>query len=103
MSEPLAPPPAAQPVAPAYGYQQPRPTNSLAIVSLVSAFFISLVAVITGHIALRQIARTGEGGRGLAIAGLIIGYLSIVATVVYVAFFLFVILASASSGTTTSY
>jgi hypothetical protein len=58
--------------------------NVLSIVSLVSAFFVSLVAVITGHIALSQIKRTGEKGRGLAIAGLILGYLSIAATIVVI-------------------
>jgi hypothetical protein len=55
-------------------YAPARKTNVLAIVSLVSAFFVSLAAVITGHIALKQISQTGEDGRGLAIAGLIIGY-----------------------------
>lgn len=60
-------------------YQQAPKTNVLAIVSLVSAFFVSLVAVITGHIALKQIKTTGEGGRGLAIAGLILGYVGIAA------------------------
>ncbi len=33
-----------------------------------------LAAVITGHVGIGQIGRTGEGGRGLAIAGLILGY-----------------------------
>ena len=50
--------------------------------SLVSAFFIHLVAVITGHIALSQIKRTGEKGRGLAIAGLVLGYLGILAGII---------------------
>ncbi|MHA7305646.1 thioredoxin domain-containing protein [Arthrobacter sp. TMN-49] len=57
-------------------------TNTLAIVSLVSSFFVGLAGVITGHIALSQIKRTGEDGRGLAIAGLIIGYLMTLAAVV---------------------
>ena len=56
----------------------------MAIASLVSGilgvvvcpFVGSLPAVITGHIALRQIAASGNtlGGRGLAIAGLVLGY-----------------------------
>lgn len=63
---------------PAYGQQVPQNKyNALAIVSLVSAFFIPLVAVITGHIALSQIKRTGELGHGLAIAGLVLGYIAI--------------------------
>jgi len=94
-------PPAApayqQPAPPAYGAQQPAPPaygqpygqptgpdkyNVLAIVSFVSSFFISLVAVITGHIALSQIGKTGEKGRGLAIAGLVLGYLGILTGII---------------------
>lgn len=37
------------------------------------------MAVITGHIALHQIKRTGEKGRGLAIAGVVIGYAGLIA------------------------
>ncbi|WP_166785702.1 MULTISPECIES: DUF4190 domain-containing protein [Cryobacterium] len=79
--------------APAYGqqpYQQPyaqqSPTekyNVLAIVSLVTSVLgISLAGIICGHIGLSQIGRTGEKGRGLAIAGLVLGYLGIVAGLV---------------------
>ena len=86
------------PPAPQYGQnygqptQQPGKYNVLAIVSLVSAFFISLVAVITGHIALSQIKRTGEQGRGLAIAGLVLGYLGIVASIIGLILFFAVLL-----------
>lgn len=52
-------------------------TNTLAIVSLVTGFCCSIAAVITGHIALGQIRRTGEAGRGLAITGLVLGYVSL--------------------------
>lgn len=53
-------------------------TNVLAIVSLVASIVgFGLVGVITGHIGLNQIKQTGEQGRGLAIAGLVIGYISI--------------------------
>jgi len=55
-------------------------TNTLAIVSLVTGFCCSIAAVVTGHIALGQIKRTGEAGRGLAIAGLVLGYASIALT-----------------------
>ncbi|TFC43434.1 DUF4190 domain-containing protein [Cryobacterium sp. TMT1-21] len=80
--------------APAYGqnaaYPQPYAAqgssekyNVLAIISLVTAVLsISLAAIITGHIALSQIGKTGEKGRGLAIAGLIIGYASLVLSVI---------------------
>ena len=39
-----------------------------------------LVAVVTGHVGISQIGRTGESGKGLAIAGLIMGYLGVVLT-----------------------
>ncbi len=53
-------------------------TNLFAILSIVTAFFASILAVIAGHVALRQISRTGENGRGLAIAGLVLGYVGLV-------------------------
>lgn len=60
-------------------------TNPLAVGSLISSlcFFVigSLVGVILGHLAWRDIKRTGEGGSGLAMAGLIIGYLGLVPVV----------------------
>lgn len=69
------------------GYQQPNmpaKTNTLAIIALVSSFFISLLGVILGHIALNQIKTTGEGGRGLAIAALVIGYVSMALAVILI-------------------
>ena len=39
-----------------------------------------IVAVVTGHLGLAQIGRTGEGGRGQALAGLIMGYLGLALT-----------------------
>ncbi|GAB3664348.1 hypothetical protein GCM10027591_14550 [Zhihengliuella somnathii] len=63
---------------PGYAYAAPvRPTNTYAIISLVSSFFIAVVGVIFGHLARKQIRETGEAGDGLAIAGLIIGYVHI--------------------------
>ncbi|MBM4423471.1 MAG: DUF4190 domain-containing protein [Chloroflexi bacterium] len=38
------------------------------------------IAVVTGHVGISQVGRTGEGGKGMAIAGLIMGYLGIVLT-----------------------
>jgi uncharacterized protein YacL len=76
-----------------YGQAGPAKYNVLAIVSLVSAFFVSLVAIITGHIALSQIKRTGEQGRGLAIAGLVLGYIGFVGGII-IAIVVFAVLAS---------
>lgn len=51
-------------------------TNTLAIVSFVSSFFVGLVGIITGHIALKQMRQRPQLGRGFALAGLIIGYIA---------------------------
>jgi hypothetical protein len=37
----------------------------------------SILAVVFGHVALKQIERTGQGGRGMAVAGLVLGYLGL--------------------------
>jgi hypothetical protein len=42
----------------------------------------SICAVILGHLALRRLRRTGHSGRGLAIIGLVLGYVGVVATFV---------------------
>ncbi len=52
-----------------------RKVNTLAIAALVLGLLIPIGGIITGHIALVQINRTGEGGRGLALTGTILGYL----------------------------
>ncbi|WP_336651506.1 MULTISPECIES: DUF4190 domain-containing protein [unclassified Leucobacter] len=65
-------------------YVTSAPTNTLAILSMIASivglFTFALFAiggVVMGHISLNQIKRTGESGRGMAIAGLIVGYVAI--------------------------
>ena len=88
--------------APTYGASTAAKTNVLAIVSLVSSlvgFFTGigfLVGVVCGHISLSQIKKTGEQGRGMALAGLIIGYIGIALSVILTIVF-FGILASLST------
>jgi Domain of unknown function (DUF4190) len=55
-------------------YLPPPPTNGTAIAALVFALLFAPVGIVLGHIARGQIKRTGEGGRGLATAALIIGW-----------------------------
>lgn len=73
-----------------YQPQQKPPMNVLAIVGFIGAFFISIAGIVLGHIALSQIKRTGEGGRGLALAATIIGYariaLDILGTIAFLGF-----------------
>lgn len=88
------PPPGAQPQYPTspgqypppgagYGTPPPAPggtTNTMAIVSLVLslaglAVWISApVGAVLGHVARRQIRERGEQGDGMALAGIIIGW-----------------------------
>ncbi|WP_123029151.1 peptidylprolyl isomerase [Mycolicibacterium stellerae] len=68
-----------------YGYPRPRPTNGMAIASLICAFVFAPLGIIFGHISLSQIKRTGEEGHGLAVAGLVISYLITVGTIVVMA------------------
>ncbi|WP_314148264.1 DUF4190 domain-containing protein [uncultured Leifsonia sp.] len=93
---------AGQPYPAPYGYAQAPRTNTLAIVSLVSAFVVSIVAVITGHIALAQIRRTGEAGRGMALAGLIIGYVGVGFTVLVFAIWLITFISIVTYSTSVS-
>jgi hypothetical protein len=60
------------------------PTNGLAIGSMVCGFagivtfgFAAIPAVILGHIARSQIKQTGEPGDGMAVTGLVLGYMGI--------------------------
>ena len=72
-----------QPVPTQYGPPPQQRFNTLSIVAFILAFVVSLGAVICGHIALVQIRRTGERGRGLAIWALVLGYLGILLGIVY--------------------
>jgi len=87
----------AQPYAPA------APTNTLAIVSLIlSIVGVGIGGIITGHIARKQIAQTGEGGSGLALAGLIIGYVTVGIGVIVVIFYVIAIIIAIAAGTAAS-
>lgn len=58
----------------------------MAIVSIVAGiagwtvapFAASLVAIVCGHIARKQIRASGEDGDGLAVGGLVLGYINVV-------------------------
>lgn len=91
--QPYGAPPQQQPYAAAYPasiYPASRPTSGLAITSLICGIagvvlfwavvplIASIAAVITGHMALRQTkADPSVGGRGMAFAGLIMGYVMV--------------------------
>jgi Domain of unknown function (DUF4190) len=77
-----------------------RKTNSLAVVSLVTALIapfghvlglggvtLIIISLVTGHMARSEIKKTGEGGATLALIGLIISYVHVVVAAVVVFFF----------------
>jgi hypothetical protein len=90
------PPPAQQgwgppPAQPAWGGQQPygqwpaqppwgapTKTNVCAVLSLVFSFFCFPAAIVLGIVALVQLRRSQDTGRGLAIAGLVVSALWVV-------------------------
>ena len=84
--DPSSPPFTPYPPYPPYPYGPPPRTNALAIATLFSAFLCTPVAIVFGHVSLAQIRRSGEQGRGLAIAGLVIGYLLTAAVVAMLLF-----------------
>ncbi|MFE1439366.1 DUF4190 domain-containing protein [Streptomyces sp. NPDC058739] len=74
---PYGPQPYQQPWLP-YGAQRPS-VNGLAIAALVLGIlcFVPALGLILGLVALRQIRRTGQRGRGMAVAGAILSSVGI--------------------------
>lgn len=62
----------------------PQKTNGVAVAALVSSFFVSILGIILGFVALNQIKTSGEQGRGLALAGIIIGFVAVGITVLII-------------------
>ncbi|MFS0733187.1 DUF4190 domain-containing protein [Microbacterium sp. 1P10UB] len=106
--------PAAAPYGAAQGYPAaytPYPTepktNVLAIISLIASivgfiwiipFLGGLAGAIMGHISLGQIKKNGEKGRGLALAGIIVGWVGVGLFVIGVIAFFGIIAAGVGSG-----
>lgn len=71
--------------------QQPQ-RNTLALVTLIlgiAGFFTGLTglaAIVTGHLSLSQIKKSGEEGRPLALTGLILGYVTVGLSVLAIVF-----------------
>ncbi len=73
-----------------------RPNNTMAMVSLIAGIcglsviplIGSVVAVITGMMAKKEIARTGEDGSSMATGGLILGWIGVGLIVAGALFFL---------------
>ena len=90
---------APQPPTPAAGSGE---LNDLAVIAFIaSCVGLSIPGLVMGHIALRQIKRTGQTGHGFALAAVIIGYvltvLVLLAVVVFIAFMIAVFVAAGSA------
>ena len=76
---PHASPVPQQPAAPPL----PAPTDGMAIAAFVCALCgLGLIPVVLGHVSLRRISRQGLRGQGFAIVALILGYLTIIASII---------------------
>ncbi|MCA0378690.1 MAG: DUF4190 domain-containing protein [Actinobacteria bacterium] len=102
---PAYPATATYPAAPGYvAAPAPATTNTMAIVAMISSIVgwfafgsLCVVGVILGHISLKQIKQTGEGGRGMALTGLIMGYIGIAGWIIgLILFFIFLGIAGVS-------
>ena len=75
----------------------PQLPQGMAVASLVAGIlsvtmcglFAAIPAVICGHIGIKQADRGEATGRGMAMAGMIMGYVSLVLTVLVIAFYIF--------------
>jgi hypothetical protein len=96
------------PYAAGYGYGYPAvaapPTNGMAIGSMVVSIvsivglcaygfggLLGILGAILGHVARRQIKERGEGGDGMALAGIIMGWIATGIGLLIVAFVVFII------------
>jgi hypothetical protein len=94
---------------PGGGPPPPPRTNTLAIISLscgigqlIGGIFATIPAIICGHIARGQIRRTGETGAGMALAGVILGYVGLALTVIIIVAAVLVFIAVAHNVPATS-
>lgn len=83
MQQPYAPgPPPQQPYPYPYPYPPAPATNGMAIASMVLGILWlywvgSILALIFGYIARNEIKKSGQGGDGMAIAGIVLGWVGV--------------------------
>jgi hypothetical protein len=98
-----------QPAAPAvsqYGYEQSPPKNDLAVWSLVTGILsyvmcpllLGIAAIITGTMGRRAADEGLANNRGMATAGLVLGWINVALTVIGVVIFIFLLGAGLLAG-----
>lgn len=82
-----------------------RPTNGMAIAALICGvcqvffwFLTGIPAIVLGHMARRQIRQTGEAGDGMALTGMILGYIGLALTALFVILIVIVTVAASNHG-----
>jgi hypothetical protein len=111
MSPSYAVPTGTPPTYPAYIYGPPPPakTNSLAVTSMVLALvglacgLTAPIGAIMGHVARRQIRERGESGDGMALAGIIVGWIVTALFVAYLVFLVIMIIYAANNSSPSTY
>jgi hypothetical protein len=100
----------AAPMYPGYPpYPPSPPTNGLAIAALVCSLaglatcISAPVGAILGHVARRQIRERGEGGDGLALAGIIVGWILTALMVLLIAVYVVIIIVAINADSSSSY
>ncbi|WP_232423320.1 DUF4190 domain-containing protein [Mycobacterium sp. 155] len=101
---PPGPPPGYPPYPPGPPGYGPPPgrTNALATLSIVFGIVFAPIGAVLGHLALSQIKKTGEKGRGRALIGLTVSYLMIFVAIIALVVFLVSHKNNSSSTTTTT-
>ncbi len=91
--------PQAQPTSsPQPVYTAAPPTNGMAVAGFVCSFVMPLVGLILSLVSLNQIKTNHEGGKGLAIAGVVISSIFLVLGLLYFLFFIVLLIIGAASG-----
>jgi hypothetical protein len=101
------------PASPAYGYGAPMvpmapKTNGMAIAALVCALaglvtcVSAPVGAVLGHVARRQIRERGEGGDGMALTGIIVGWILTGLGLAYLIFVVVFVIIGINSGSGTT-
>ncbi|GAB3144212.1 hypothetical protein GCM10027290_22040 [Micromonospora sonneratiae] len=92
------------PTYPVYGYTPAPPTNGMAIAALVlslvglASCITAPIGAILGHVARKQIRERGEGGDGLALAGIIVGWILTGLFLLVIAFYVVLIVWAINAG-----
>ena len=64
--------------------QKYQPSNTMALVGFVMSFFNCIVGLIFSIIGMSQIKKTGEPGKGFALAGIIISAVRLAFTILFI-------------------